>query len=190
MPLFLQIENVVFVSQTFTELYSYVLHAILNKDEFDKETEKRSKIFEQKIVKTQFESNGFRYIPNYVVKNKMEIDGIAISDLEVFVIEVKGWGSRKLLEEKTSKEHLDRDIKNSVDGIYISHSTGKIKQKVPLPTKVSMVNSHRKKFRILEQAKIIGLLVINERPTISHYNGCQVMFVDDFPFIKTGKRIS
>ena len=30
----------------------------------------------------------------------MEIDGIAISDSKVFVIEVKGWGAKKLLEEK------------------------------------------------------------------------------------------
>lgn len=179
-PLFLRLDDNVLISQAFTELFSYVLHAIINRDLFDAETEKLSKKFESQIVKNHFEKIGYKYIPNYVVKNKMEIDGIAISKANVFVIEVKGWKSRKLIEEKTSKDILLRDIKHAIEGLHLDYNSGKLKTKVSLPKKVKWVNENRKKFDISDSAEIKGMLVINDEPIISEYNDCTVKFVNDF----------
>lgn len=54
-PLFLKFDDKILFSQAFTELYSYPLHAIIDKDTFNQETIKRSKIFESQIVKENFE---------------------------------------------------------------------------------------------------------------------------------------
>ena len=179
-PLFLQIDDRVLISQAFAELYSYVLHAIVDKDAFDRETRKRSRIFESRIVKKHFERLGYRYHANYMVKNKLEIDGIAISDHKVYVIEVKGWGSRRLLEEKSSEVILTRDIKYSIDGKHFVHRTNKTKTKVSLPEKISWVKENRSKFNIRKNMPVSGLLVINEAPTITEYNGCKIIFINDF----------
>lgn len=179
-PLFLQIDDLILISQTFTELYCYVLHAIIDKNTFDLETRKRSKIFESKIVKERFEGLRYRYLANYEVKNKLEIDGIAISDYKVYVIEVKGWGSRRLLEEKSSEVILTRDIKNSIDGKHFVHKTNKTRTKVSLPKKVIWVKKNYSKFNIPKNVPVSGLLVINEAPTIPEYNGCKIIFINDF----------
>lgn len=189
MPIFLRIDNRIFVSQAFGELYSYFLHAIVNKEEFDNETERRSKIYEQKIVKEYFENHDFKYYNNFQIKNKMEIDGIAVSEKEVIIIEVKGWGSHKLLEEKTSKEILDREIKNAIDGIHIHQKTKTVKHKVPLKNKIEWASLNRNLFKIKKETPISGMLIINEVPTISEYNGCKVGFIDDFAYSKTGSRV-
>lgn len=189
MSIFLRIDDRIFVSQTFGELYSYFLHAIVNKKEFDNETKRRSKIYEQKIVKEYFKNHNFEYFNNFQVKNKMEIDGIAVSEKEVIVIEVKGWGSHKLLEEKTSKEILDREIKNAIDGIHIHQETKTVKHMVPIKKKVEWVSSNRNLFKIKKETPITCMLIINEIPTISEYHECKVGFIDDFAYSKTGSRI-
>jgi len=118
----------------------------------------------------------------------MEIDGISISDSNVFVIEVKGWGARRLLEERSSKEILERDIKNAIDGRHFVFSVKKTRRKVSLPKKVSWIRENKSRFRIPNNTKITGLLVINEKPLLSEYNGCKIMFIDDFEYIKSGIR--
>ncbi|MBS3923553.1 MAG: NERD domain-containing protein [Nitrosarchaeum sp.] len=189
-PLFLQINDLIFISQSYANLYHYVLVALIHKEEFDDETKKRSKIFESNIVKEYFEKNNYRYICDYKKKGKLQIDGIAISDSNVYVIEVKGWGSKRLIEERTSKEIIDRDIKNAVDGFHYVHKTSKNKKTVSLPKKVNWVKEHKMEFGISENADIVGMLVINESPTLSEYNGCKIMFIDDFEYIKSGIRRS
>ena len=179
-PLFLQIGDTVLMSQAFTELYCYLLHAIIDKKLFDQETEKRSKIFESKIVTEYFQKRGYHYISNYTVKNKLEIDGIAISDSKVYVIEVKGWGSKKLLEESSSQKILTREIKDAIDGKHFVHASNKNKRRVSLPKKVTWVTKNRSKFKIQQNVPIRGLLIINEAPTINKYNGCKIKFVNDF----------
>jgi hypothetical protein len=187
-PLFLKYEDKVLLSQAFTELYSYVLHAIMNKEEFNEETLRRSKIYESQIVKEYFEKNGFRYILNHIIKDKMQIDGIAINDSQVFVIEAKGWGTKKLLEEKTSKSILDKEIRNAIDGIHVVVDSGKTTTRPSLPKKVSYVKENKKQFKILDSAQVQGMLVITEVPSILEYQNCKVVFIDDFEYIKTGIR--
>lgn len=118
----------------------------------------------------------------------MEIDGIAISPDLVYVVEVKGWGSKRLIEEHTSKKILEKEIKNSIDGLHIHVKTGKTTRPVSLPKKISWVTKNKERFKIKESAKIKGLLVINEPPPITEYSDCKIIFVDDFEFIKTGYR--
>lgn len=189
MSMFLKIDDKIFVSQAFGEMYCYFLHALINKDEFNIETERRSKIYEQKITRQYFENQGFRYFNSFKVKNKMEIDGIAISENQVYVIEVKGWGSQQLLEEKSSQDILTREIKNAIDGIHIHRKSNKIKYKVSLKQKVKWINSHRKEFKINQDTPIHGILVINEPPTIKEYQNCAIKFINDFIYSKTGSRI-
>ena len=78
----------------------------------------------------------------------MEIDGIAISENQIYVIEVKGWGSQKLLEEKSSQDILTREIKNAINGIHVDRKNNKIKHKVSLKQKIDWVNSNRNSFKI------------------------------------------
>lgn len=186
-PVFLRVTSpeagdLVLISQAFTELFSYPLHAILNRDIFDKEVENRSKKFESEIVKKEFEGKGYRYFANHKVKNKMEIDGIAISTSEVYVIEVKGWKSSKLLEEKLAKEKSEKEIRYAIEGIHYDYDSGKLKKKVSLPEKISWVSNNRKRFGILPSTQIKGMLVINEDPVMTEYAGCQVKFMNDFTF--------
>lgn len=185
-PLFVKLGDVVLMSQNYGEFYTYMLHAILNKDLFHKETEKRSKEIESRILKSKFEELGYRYIPNHKVKNKLEIDGIAISNSQVYVIELKSWAVRKLLEEKMSEENLKRDIRGAIDGIKTSHTRNKEKKTVSLPRKVQWVRDHRKELKISEDAKITGVLIINEQTPIENYNDCLVRFIDD---LRTSKAL-
>lgn len=185
-PLFVKFENNVLNSQAYGELHCYFLHAILNKDLFDDETKRSSKEFEGNIVKSKFEGRGFIYKAPFQIKGKhpMEIDGIAISDSHVYVIEVKGWGAKRLIEEKSSEDILIRDIKNSIFGYHYVAKTNTLKKKVSLLKKVEWVSVNRSKFGISPRAEITGLLVINEHPPFSECAGCAIEFVDDLTVLK------
>lgn len=181
-PLYMKMKGWIFCSQHFSELFTYPLYAISHQSLFNAETEKRSKMFESQIVKKNFEQRGFRYLANHIVKGKMEIDGIAISPSIVYVIEVKGWKSTILVETVESRTYAERDIRNAIDGLHITHKTGQIKKKVPLPQKVQWVAEHRKALGISEEADVQGMLVINREPAIVEYKGCIVQYLDDFDF--------
>lgn len=185
-PLFVKLDDKVLISQAFGELYCYVLHAILNKDLFDEETKRRSKEFEGNIVKNKFEERGFSYKPPFKVKGNspMEIDGIAISDSQVYVIEVKGWGAKRLIEEKSSEDNLMRDIKNSIFGFHYVVKINKLKKNVSLPKKVEWVNNNRTKCGISPSVEITGLLVINQHPPFSECACCKIEFIDDMSVLK------
>ncbi len=190
MPIFIRIDDTIYVSQAFGELYCYFLHAIINKDEFDNETNLRSKIYEEKMIRKYFEEKGFTYYNSFQIKNKMEIDGIATSESHAYVIEAKGWGSQKLIEEKSSQDILTREIKNAIDGIHVHQKTKKLRIKVPMIKKIEWVSSNRELFKIKKDVIIKGILVINEPPTITNYNNCDVVFIDDFVYSKTGKNVN
>lgn len=159
-----------------------MLHAILDRDIFDKEVEKRSRLFESNIVKEEFEKQGFTYLLNQGIKNKMQIDGIAISNSIVYVIEVKGWKAKDLIQDSYTREILEEEIRNAIDGLGFTRNSGNTRKKVSLPQKVEWVKNQRKKLGISAQAGIIGMLVINREPVISEYKDCIIRYVDDFEF--------
>jgi hypothetical protein len=134
-----------------------VLHAILDIDIFNKEVKKRSRLFESNIVKEEYEKQGFRYLPNQGIKNKMQIDGIAISNSIVYVIEVKGWKAKDLIQDSYTREILEEEIRNAIDGLCFTRNSGNTRKKVPLPQKVEWVKNQRKKLGISEQADIISI---------------------------------
>lgn len=183
-PLFIKMGDTVLMSQYYAEFYTYMLHVILNKDLFHQETEKRSKELESHTLKSKFEESGYRYIPNYKIKNKLEIDGIAISNSQVYVIELKSWAVRKLFEERTSEENLKRDIRGAIDGVKTSHTSNKEKKTVSLPRKTQWVRDHRKDFKISENVEITGMLIINEQSPMENYNDCIIRFIDDLRITK------
>jgi len=180
-PLFLQLDNIVFISQSYCQFFSYVLHAVLNKGLFDDETEKRSRKFEAEIVKGKFLQLGAKkYHPPKNIKNKMEIDGIAIFGSITYVIEVKGWGVRRLIEEKTSKTILLRDIKNSVDGLKYNDVTKTTKRKGPsLPKKIQWIDRNRKRFMIPDSSHLQGILILSEESPISEYKNCLIQYIEN-----------
>jgi Nuclease-related domain len=181
-PLFLRLGDSVLVSPHFAEFFSYVLHAILDRDIFDKEVEKRSRLFESNIVKEEFKKQGFKYLLNQGIKNKMQIDGIAISNSKVYVIEVKGWKAKDLIEDAYTREILEEEIRNAIDGLGFTRSSGSTRKKLSLHQKVQWVKNQRKRLGISACANIVGMLVINREPVISEYKGCIIRHVDDFEY--------
>lgn len=181
-PLFLRLRDSVLISLHFAEFFTYVLHAVLDRDIFEKEVEKRSRVFELNIVREEFEKQGFRYLLNQGIKNKMQIDGIAISNSKVYVIEVKGWKAKDLIQDSRTREILEEEIRNAIDGLSFTRNSGSTKKKVPLPQKVEWVKNHRKNLGISEKADIIGMLVINREPVISEHRSWIIRYVDDFEF--------
>lgn len=185
-PLFVRLGDYVLNSQAFGELYCYFLHAILNKDLFDKETMKRSREFEGVMVKKRFEEKGFTYKLPFKIKGKnpMEIDGLAISDSHVYVIEIKGWGIKRLIEDKSAEDILIRDIKNSIFGYHYVARNKKLKKTVSLLNKVKYVENNRQNLDIPSSSKISGLLIINEHAPFSECAGCTIQFLDDMIIMK------
>lgn len=159
-----------------------MLHAILDRDIFDKEVEKSSRLFEPSIVKEEFKKQGFKYLLNQGIKNKMQIDGIAISNSKVYVIEVKRWKAKDLIEDAYTREILEEEIRNAIDGLGFTRSSGSIRKKVSLHQKVQWVKNQRKRLGISVRANIVGMLVINGEPAISEYKGCIIRCVDDFEY--------
>ena len=155
-PLFLRLGDYVLVSPHFAEFFSYVLHPILDKDIFDKEVEKRSRLFESNIVKEEFEKQGFTYLLNQGIKNKMQIDGIAISNSIVYVIEVKGWKAKDLIQYSYTREILEEEIRNAIDGLGFTRNSGNTRKKVSLPQKVEWVKNHRKRWEFQHRQALLA----------------------------------
>jgi hypothetical protein len=74
----------------------------------------------------------------------MQIDGIAISNSKVYVIEAKGWKAKDLIQDYYTREILEDEIRNAIDGLDFT----------------AIMERQRKKLGISAQADIIGILVI------------------------------
>ena len=176
-PLFLLIGDKVFISHFFGELYCYALLPVLHKKAFDRESMDRGRSYER-VVQAHFEGRGFRYIPN--VKNGFEIDGIAVSDSIVYVIEAKCWSSR-LTGNPAHSYRLAQKMRGAIDGVQHERAAQKTKRAgVPLPRKVNWVRKNRARFGIGKNVDISGLLVVNTPPFAPDHNGCRIEFLDDF----------
>jgi hypothetical protein len=118
--------DVTIISHRFSYLVYTVLHAIITKNLFDSETEKRSKEFEKKKVKEEFEKQGYIYKPNIVDKRKasLEIDGIAVKGERCYVVECKGWQLPLLIDEPDKRSQVIRDVKGIIKGEKYSFKNG------------------------------------------------------------------
>jgi hypothetical protein len=187
-PLFVMVNGRVYVSHRTAFLLYVLMHALFYKDAFNRETEKRSKAFEQQEVKTAFESIGWKYFPNITDKRKatLEIDGIATLDVNLLVVECKGWQLKPYYEYKDIQDHLERDIKGIVDGQKFTKGES---HKIPsLLEKIDYVKENLSAMGITGEFKSIGgLVVLRSYPPISEYKGVKVSSIKDIP-IKLNKK--
>lgn len=179
-PLFVKIihdgKSWIYTDTNLCLIVFFLLHTIILKNEYDQETARRGMEFE-KIPKKIFKKNGFDYFENHKVKNKIEIDGIAIKDNYCFVIEIKGKKVPNLTLEKKIRETLIRDAKGIVDGW--EYTGEKKKKKRSMIERVQYVKNNSEKFRIKNKNKMNfhGIVVTRFYQGIPKHN--KIKFVTD-----------
>jgi hypothetical protein len=180
-PLFIEINGRIYISHITTFFLFILLHAIVYRDFFDQETMKRSKEFEKKEVKESFEKIGWTYLTSKKDKKKatIEIDGIAISQNRIVVVECKGWKLKPFYEYQMQQDYLIRDIKGIIDGKKYTNKTPK---RIPsLIEKVSHVWANPQLWGIdkAQGASIEGIVILRHSPPISEYNGIRVLGIKE-----------
>ena len=186
-PLFVNLDDLVFVSHRTSYLIYILLHAILHKDLLDKETSLRSKEFEKTETKQMFEALGFQYFPNLKDKKKkptLEIDGIATCQNVLFVIECKDWGISTFYDHKNKQRYLERDLKGVVDGCKYTHER---KEKiVGLSYKASFVKNNMQIWGLnpSDYDIVKGIIVMRDYPPITEYKGIRIISLGDAKSLK------
>lgn len=180
-PIFLAVNGRVYISHRTTFLIFILLHAIIYKDLFDEETEKRSKEFEKEEVKNTFEGIGWAYYPNKTDKKNasLEIDGIATFKRKMVVIECKGWKLRPFYEYKQRQDQLLRDIKGIVDGVKYTELKPRKIPSILEKTDFVKANMDIWGFDRKDFDEIEGLIILRGFPPISKYKSVHVLSVKD-----------
>ncbi len=190
-PLFIRVKNDVFdsvlISHGFTAFMYILLHAIITKDLFDAETQRRAYIFE-KLVKDEFKKLGFNYLPNQTdnkKKSTLEIDGIALKNKVCYVIECKKHLFPPLVEETQRRSQMVRDLKGIVDGKKYTTRNEKIsvKEITSLPTKIKFVTNNLERFKLNRETKINGLIVTMDYPFINEYKSIKILSLNQISFL-------
>ncbi len=185
-PLFVLLEDSVFISHRTAFIIYLLLHPILFKNYFNDETARISKELETKKAKEEFEKAGFRYVPIVTDRPKkpsLEIDGLAGKNGILHVVEVKEWGLTTFYEHKNKHLQLERDLKGIVDGIKYTTKDRKLQQKkIPsLPDKMEYARKNMEKhgFNPSEFTSVKGVIVIEDFPPIGDYKGIKIIGLDD-----------
>jgi len=186
-PLFVEIDDYVFISHATSFFIHMFLMSIYHKDLFDRETEKQSKKLEQDETKNEFKKAGFRYIHNIIWKNHLQIDGLAIKNNIAYVIECKEWGFRPLYEHDNIQLELERDLKGIVDGNKYSTIDGtlKIEPKVSLLTKIEYVRINHSKWGLTKPFTLKGLIIMRDYPPISSYRNVKIISINEIKTLTT-----
>jgi hypothetical protein len=166
-------------------LVSRLLYPIVHKELFDAETEKRSKELEMVGVVEAFNEAGYRYSSNLTDKRQpsMEIDGIAARNRKLWVVEVKGWRTRRYFEHRKVQEEQVRDLRGIVDGWKYSTIGGTMRseKKVSLLEKLEFVKRNMSMwgFRQEDYDSVNGLVIIRDYPPMSEYEGVRIISLND-----------
>lgn len=187
-PLFVRVKNkqfdYVLISHRFTALIYTFLHAVITKDLFDSETEKRSKKFEERI-QIEFEKKGYDYqknIKDRERKSSLEIDGVASKNGKCYVIESKARRLPTLVEEKQRRFQSIRDLKGIVDGIKYSTKNGKLEKKMipSLLNKIEFVKTNPEQCKINKSTiqNYQGLIITIDYPWILEYKGVKIISIN------------
>jgi hypothetical protein len=182
-PLFVMVNGRVYISHRTSFLLYVLLNAILYKNLFDKETEKRSRDFEKDQVRAEFEQIGWKYFPDITDKKQasIQIDGVAFLEKRLLVVECKGWQLYPFYEYQSKQSYFERDIKGIVDG---QKFTGGQPTTIPsLLEKVEFVKSNLAKlgFDPTLVNSVQGLIVMRSFPPITEYKGVMVLSIKDIP---------
>ena len=179
-PLFMRIGGRVHVSQFFGELYSCALLTVMHRAEFDRETERRSRKYESEVVPAYFRNRGYAYHVDQGVKNIIQIDGIAVSPRDAYVVEAKCWNPRKFLGGAGRYGAHDDMVRGSIEGTRLDRATGKWKRRgVALADKAEWVEKNRDRYGIPPGAPVKRALVTNTHPVAREYKGCEIIHVAD-----------
>jgi hypothetical protein len=185
-PLFVLLDDYVFISHRTSFLIYLFLHPIIFKGYFDSETARRSKELETSRTRDAFENAGFVYVPDVKDNDKnpsLQIDGLAGKEGVVFVIEVKGWGLTTFYEHKNKHQYLERDLKGVVDGIEYTTKDDKLcKKKIPsLLEKIKYVENkmHDHGFDPTLFRAVRGVVVVEDFPPLDEYKGIRMIGLQD-----------
>lgn len=187
-PLFVRIKNkkydFVIFSQNFAIFMYVLLHAIITRDLFIAETNRRGKIFEER-VKGKFETLGFSYMPNVKDDPKqptLEIDGIAVKNEKCFVIECKNSRLPLIVESSEARTIMIDDLKGIVDGYKRELRDGqRVKTPVKkLTEKVAFVKNHLTQLGINETiTDIRAIIITRDIPLMDTYDGIEIVSFDE-----------
>jgi hypothetical protein len=180
-PVFLELNGRVYISHQASFIFYILLHAIIYRNLFDRETEKRSKELENQEVRMAFQEIGWKYLTNLTDGKKptIEIDGIAISQSRIVVVECKGWKLKPFYEYLNQQNYLVRDIKGVIDGQkYTNQKPEKVKG---LLEKINCFKANMQIWN-LDKAQfnaIDGLLVLRAFSPIPEYKGIPIISVKE-----------
>jgi hypothetical protein len=186
-PLFVELEGRVLVPHATAYLVSRLLYPIVHKELFDAETERRSKELEMVRVVEAFSEAGYRYCSNLTDKKQpsMQIDGIAMRNREMWVVEVKGWRTGRYFEHRKRQDWLVRDLRGIIDGWKYStiRGTQRREKKVSLLEKLEFVKRNMSiwGFDPSNYDSVEGAIAIKDYPPISLYKGIKILSVEDVP---------
>jgi hypothetical protein len=186
-PLFVLLDDQVFISHRTAFLIYLLLHPILLKQFFDEETVRRSKELEMTRAKDEFQKAGYKWVPSVKDKKKatLEIDALAGRNKVLFVVEVKGWGLTTFFEHRNKHEQLIRDLKGVVDGVdYEMKGDKLVTRKIPsLLRKIVYAKTSMGKhgFDPKVFTSVRGIIVIEDFPPISEYKGVRIIGLQDVP---------
>jgi len=184
-PLFVELEDRVLVPHATAYLVSRLLYPIVHKELFDAETERRSKELEMVRVVEAFSEAGYRYHSNLTDKKQpsMQIDGIAMRNRELWVVEVKGWRTRRYFEHRKIQDWLARDLRGIIDGWKYSTigGTQRREKKVSFLEKLDFVKRNMSiwGFRREDYDAVNGVIIIRDYPPMSEYEGVKIRSVNE-----------
>lgn len=175
----------VFLSQAFTAIIFILLHAIITKNLFDEETNKRGKIFEDS-VKSEFEKLGFIVMTNVTDDSKnptLEIDGIAVKENYCIVLEDKNRRLPPEVESTEARRIMISDLQGIVDGYKRTIKDGEriVKKVKSLLEKIEFVKNNLSKLNLnhISSNNVFGLVVTHDYPILSNYRGVHYVWLAD-----------
>lgn len=181
-PLFIEMKaiphNNVIISHRFAYVVYTILHAIITKDLFNRETERLSLKFETQDVKLEFEKQGFTY-KHDLLERKLQIDGIAVKDTICYVVECKSYSFSTLIEEEIRELQKTRDLKGIIDGKkYTTKNNVTVEEDiVSLPEKVKFVENNKLSLGLSKVKSVVGIIVVRDYTPISIYKDIKIISI-------------
>jgi len=162
-------------------MFSYLF---LEFETFQSVHEEKSRVFEQEVVKREFEKIGFDYKPNQKPRKKgFEIDGLAQKDRVLLIVEVKHWIIKRYFEQMKIHSYRERDLKGVVDGKQYTTKDGEqIEEDKPsLLEKIEYVKNNLEMWSYDKIAglQIKGIVITKSYPPIKEYKGILFLSVNE-----------
>ena len=176
-PFFIELNGNVLISFSVVFLMALFCYRFYYKDLYDKETQKRSEIFEKETVPAKLKELGYKVKPNYKDKKNasLEIDHIAWKNDRLIVIETKIWDIKFFFEHRKVHDQIERDLKGIVDGKKFTTKNGSLTEK-DIPSIIEKIDHVKENIQeICEDSrnikKVSGAVVTKVHPILNEYKG-------------------